>query len=65
MADEGCNQTASGACSHAEGSSTVVLEEHVNSHIIGCKGETVFFGSWHLANGNESTQGMKIWNRFC
>lgn len=55
---EGFSTIAGGESSHAEGNSTVVLPEHINSHIMGSDGETLYPGSWHLANGNETTLGL-------
>lgn len=48
---EGLYTTANSFGSHAEGDHTVVLEEHIYSHIMGTNGQTVYPASWHLANG--------------
>lgn len=48
---EGVSTIAGGLASHAEGNSTVVLPEHTEAHIMGVFGQTVYSGSWHLANG--------------
>ncbi|MEK4042747.1 peptidase G2 autoproteolytic cleavage domain-containing protein [Paenibacillus sp. FSL H8-0048] len=48
---EGSSTIAGAQNSHAEGNSTVVLEEHFEAHIMGSFGQTLYPGSWHLANG--------------
>lgn len=55
---EGLSTIANALSSHAEGDNTVVLPEHTSSHIMGSNGQTLYPGSWHLANGDASTPGL-------
>ncbi|QUL57919.1 hypothetical protein KDC22_16420 [Paenibacillus tritici] len=55
---EGLSTIADALSSHAEGNNTVVLPIHIFSHIMGSNGETLYPGSWHLANGNADTSGL-------
>ncbi|NQX44310.1 hypothetical protein HQN87_03110 [Paenibacillus tritici] len=55
---EGLSTIANALSSHAEGDTTVVLEDHISSHIMGTNGQTLYPGSWHLANGDASTPGL-------
>ncbi|MBP2111237.1 peptidase G2 autoproteolytic cleavage domain-containing protein [Paenibacillus silagei] len=55
---EGFSTIAGGSNSHAEGSNTIALPDHPNSHIMGTNGQTLYPGSWHLANGSSSAPDL-------
>ncbi|OMF02319.1 hypothetical protein BK124_02140 [Paenibacillus amylolyticus] len=55
---EGAFTQANANYSHSEGNFTVVLPDHVSSHIMGRNGQTLYPASWHLANGISPGSGL-------
>ncbi|OMF02320.1 hypothetical protein BK124_02145 [Paenibacillus amylolyticus] len=54
---EGRITMANAAISHAEGQNTTVQTDHTASHIMGVSGQTLYPGSWHVANGVSNLPG--------